>query len=108
MLPNPMKRRTYALDMARGLAYLHNCKPPIIHRFIFLWLIFTQFRDIKSLNILLDDKAEHAKICDVGLARVGDCTSSAIMTNAVGTFCWMPPEMMARCSLHKIGNFLER
>ncbi|KAH3764137.1 protein kinase [Pelomyxa schiedti] len=82
LVPTPPRRQILALDMARGLAYLHNCHPPIIHR------------DIKSLNILLDEKAEHAKICDVGLARVFDDDTASLMTNAVGTFCWMPPEMM--------------
>lgn len=65
-------------DIAQAMAYLHNCKPPIVHR------------DLKSLNILLDVKQEHAKVCDVGLARVKD----EELMGAVGTYLWMPPEMM--------------
>jgi len=44
------------VDIARGLAYLHEeLQPPIIHR------------DIKATNILLD-KNYNAKIADFGLA----------------------------------------
>ncbi|KAH3756853.1 protein kinase [Pelomyxa schiedti] len=80
ILPNPIQRQVYALDIAKAMAYLHNCRPPIIHR------------DLKSANILLDEKGEHAKVCDVGLARVK--SDNVVLTGAVGTFAWMPPEMM--------------
>lgn len=46
-----------ALDIARGVQYLHACDPPIIHG------------DIKPSNILLD-RAFFAKIGDFGLARL--------------------------------------
>ncbi|AQK81789.1 Protein kinase superfamily protein [Zea mays] len=49
-------RMKIALDMARGLEYLHeHCSPPVIHR------------DLKSSNILLDSDF-NAKISDFGLA----------------------------------------
>eukprot|EP00727_Mastigamoeba_balamuthi_P007235 m51a1_g3131 putative tkl protein kinase (1522) ;mRNA; f:254942-260992 len=79
-IPHTQKRRELALDIARAMAYLHNSKPAIIHR------------DLKSLNILLDEKGEHCKVCDVGLARFKE--TSQQITGAVGTFSWMPPEMM--------------
>ncbi|WOL19063.1 putative receptor-like protein kinase [Canna indica] len=52
-------RMKIALDIARGLEYLHeHCNPPVIHR------------DIKSSNILLDSDF-NAKIADFGLAVIG-------------------------------------
>ena len=80
-VPDAQKRLNLVLDIARAMAYLHNCKPAIIHR------------DLKSLNILLDEKGDHAKVCDVGLARLKGSEEQTI-TGAVGTFSWMPPEMM--------------
>ncbi|KAL6541779.1 hypothetical protein OROGR_011265 [Orobanche gracilis] len=56
-LRNWDKRFTIALNIARGLEYLHHyCDPPIIHG------------DIKPSNILLDG-GFNAKIGDFGLAR---------------------------------------
>ncbi|GJV53125.1 probable receptor-like protein kinase [Tanacetum coccineum] len=50
------RRVKVALDIARGLEYLHErCNPPVIHR------------DLKSSNILLDSNF-NAKISDFGLA----------------------------------------
>ncbi|KAK4837093.1 hypothetical protein QYF36_002741 [Acer negundo] len=50
-------RLKIALDVAQGLEYLHQgCKPPVVHG------------DIKSVNILLNEKFE-AKLIDFGLSR---------------------------------------
>ncbi|KAK9292741.1 hypothetical protein L1049_020721 [Liquidambar formosana] len=51
------KRYGIALDVAKGIEYLHRCDPPIIHG------------DIKPSNILLDENFR-AKIGDFGLATV--------------------------------------
>ncbi|XP_008791243.1 receptor-like serine/threonine-protein kinase At2g45590 isoform X2 [Phoenix dactylifera] len=52
------RRFSVALDIARGLQFLHTgCDPPVIHG------------DIKPSNILLDARLS-AKIADFGLARI--------------------------------------
>lgn len=72
----PTDRTLIALDIARGMEFLHG--RGIIHR------------DLKSLNILLDSR-KRAKICDFGLIRM---KSSAPMTGLVGTSNWMAPEVL--------------
>ena len=63
----------------KGITYLHNHKPAIIHR------------DLKSANILLDESF-NVKICDFGLAKLLDY--SGTMTANVGTIQWMAPEVL--------------
>jgi hypothetical protein len=71
--------RKYALDVARGLAYLHGQK--VVHR------------DMKSLNVLVgaDDVAV---LADFGLAKVVATASVQVATMEMGTPCWMAPEML--------------
>ncbi|XP_061989639.1 integrin-linked protein kinase 1-like [Rosa rugosa] len=55
---SPSKALRFALDIARGMNYLHECKPdPIIHC------------DLKPKNILLDNGG-HLKISGFGLIRL--------------------------------------
>ena len=66
-------RRKICIEVARGLAYLHEESPlKIVHR------------DIKATNILLD-KDMNAKISDFGLAKLDEEENSHISTRIAGT-----------------------
>nr|XP_043632519.1 probable serine/threonine-protein kinase SIS8 isoform X2 [Erigeron canadensis] len=55
------RRLRIAFDAARGMNYLHNCTPVIVHR------------DLKSPNLLVD-KNWVVKVCDFGLSRMKHST----------------------------------
>ena len=69
--------RRIALDVARGLHFLHSRK--IVHF------------DLKSANILLA-RDNTAKIADVGLAKILHRQFLSSLYN-VGTFAWSAPEV---------------
>ena len=65
---------------ASGLAYLHSCKPPIIHQ------------DIKPGNILIDDNGNY-RISDFGISVKRDYNSENYLDDKdSGTTDYMPPE----------------
>ena len=70
-------RKKFALDIAKGVYYLHTNKQPILHR------------DLKSLNVLLDH-ALNCKLADFGWTRV----KAKVMTSKIGTYQWMAPEVI--------------
>ncbi|KAE9601497.1 hypothetical protein Lal_00040533 [Lupinus albus] len=75
------RRRVHmALDIARGINYLHHSNPPIIHR------------DLKSSNLLVD-KNWTVKVGDFGLSRLKLETYLTTKTGR-GTPQWMAPEVL--------------
>jgi len=76
---NNIERLNFALEIAKGINYLHSFNPPILHR------------DLKSLNILLNSNF-NIKIADFGWARL----KNIHMTRMRGTFQWMAPEVILK------------
>ncbi|KAG8384816.1 hypothetical protein BUALT_Bualt04G0157700 [Buddleja alternifolia] len=82
-----------ALDLARGLSYLHSKK--IVHR------------DVKTENMLLD-KNRTVKIADFGVARV-EASNPNEMTGETGTLGYMAPEVLngnpynRKCDVYSFG-----
>lgn len=79
--PLEWKRRlTIALDVARGVEYLHGlAHQSFIHR------------DLKPSNILLGDDMR-AKVADFGLVRLAPEGKGSIETRIAGTFGYLAPE----------------
>ena len=74
------RRLSIALDVARGMEYLHN-----LARQIFI------HRDLKSSNILLDDDFR-AKVADFGLVKLAPDGEKSVATRLAGTFGYLAPE----------------
>ncbi|XP_016443377.2 putative serine/threonine-protein kinase SIS8 isoform X1 [Nicotiana tabacum] len=92
------RRLRMALDAARGMNYLHNCTPMIVHR------------DLKSPNLLVD-KNWVVKVCDFGLSRMKHSTFLSSRSTA-GTAEWMAPEVLRnepsneKCDVYSFGVIL--
>lgn len=92
------RRLRMALDAARGMNYLHNCNPVIVHR------------DLKSPNLLVD-RNWVVKVCDFGLSRMKHSTYLSSRSTA-GTAEWMAPEVLRnepsdeKCDVYSFGVIL--
>ncbi|GMN47082.1 hypothetical protein TIFTF001_016260 [Ficus carica] len=76
-------RMNIAIDVARGLSFLHSLDPNVI------------YRDLKASNILLDSDFS-AKLSDFGLARDGPTGDNThVSTRVVGTRGYAAPEYIA-------------
>ncbi|XP_069956490.1 mitogen-activated protein kinase kinase kinase 9-like isoform X6 [Cherax quadricarinatus] len=87
----------WAIQIARGMNYLHNQAPVrIIHR------------DLKSSNVLLSESIDKnelqfktLKITDFGLARE---VSKTTRMSAAGTYAWMAPEVIKTSTFSKASD----
>ncbi|XP_004487455.1 receptor protein kinase TMK1-like isoform X2 [Cicer arietinum] len=74
------QRLSIALDVARGMEYLHGlARETFIHR------------DLKSSNILLGDDFR-AKVSDFGLVKLAPDGEKSVATKLAGTFGYLAPE----------------
>ena len=95
----PMDPAVAAVDMVQvleTLTYLHNGRPPIIHR------------DIKSANLIRDSRSGRIKLVDFGIAR--SVETQRVQTQ-VGTPGFCAPEQMGgraeiRSDLYSVGATL--
>nr|POE62699.1 serine/threonine-protein kinase sty46 [Quercus suber] len=82
---SPSTSINFALDIARGMAYLHNEPNVIIHR------------DLKPRNVLLvNSSADHLKVGDFGLSKlikVQNTHDVYKMTGETGSYRYMAPEV---------------
>ncbi|XP_057506493.1 G-type lectin S-receptor-like serine/threonine-protein kinase SD2-5 isoform X2 [Actinidia eriantha] len=83
-------RRKIILDIAKGLAYLHeDCQHKIVHL------------DIKPQNILLDANF-NAKVSDFGLSKLIDRDQTEVVTTMKGTPGYMAPEWLSSIITEKV------
>nr|AGY55072.1 mitogen-activated protein kinase kinase kinase [Dunaliella salina] len=77
---HPRRLLLMALDIARGMNYLHSIGPKVVHR------------DLKSPNLLVDMDWT-IKIADFGMSFANALTSST-PKSSTGTPHWMAPEVL--------------
>jgi serine/threonine protein kinase len=83
-------RLAIALDVARGLEYLHN----LAHRSFI-------HRDLKPSNILLTDDFR-AKVSDFGLVKLAPEGKYSVETRLAGTFGYLAPEYAGKLQCTKL------
>eukprot|EP00727_Mastigamoeba_balamuthi_P013566 m51a1_g8832 putative pas domain-containing protein tyrosine kinase (687) ;mRNA; r:397567-399959 len=71
-----------AFDVLKGIAYLHSCKPPIVHG------------SISSRNLLLDTKGT-VKVSDFWFSNKKGAFSSTGSGKSQKRAAWQPPEVIA-------------
>lgn len=92
------RRLRMALDVAKGMNYLHTSHPPVVHR------------DLKTPNLLVD-RHWVVKVCDFGLSRTKHHTYLSSKSCA-GTPEWMAPEVLRnepaneKCDVYSFGVIL--
>lgn len=93
-------RTRVAVDVARGLSYLHSLDANVI------------YRDLKASNVLLDSEF-NAKLSDFGLARAGPKGDKThVSTRIIGTKGYAAPEYVAtgrltpKCDVYSYGVVL--
>ncbi|XP_071702654.1 probable serine/threonine-protein kinase SIS8 isoform X2 [Rutidosis leptorrhynchoides] len=92
------RRMRMALDVAKGMNYLHTSNPVIVHR------------DLKTPNLLVD-KNWVVKVCDFGMSRMKHHTFLSSKSTA-GTPEWMAPEVLRnepsneKCDVYSFGVVL--
>ncbi|KAJ0768837.1 putative protein kinase TKL-CTR1-DRK-2 family [Helianthus annuus] len=92
------RRMRMALDVAKGMNYLHTSNPIIVHR------------DLKTPNLLVD-KNWVVKVCDFGMSRMKHHTFLSSKSTA-GTPEWMAPEVLRnepsneKCDVYSFGVIL--
>ncbi|XP_071685640.1 uncharacterized protein [Rutidosis leptorrhynchoides] len=92
------RRLQFAMDIARGMNYLHRYNPPIVHR------------DLKSSNLLVD-KNWTVKVGDFGLSHIKHHTYLHTKSGK-GTPQWMAPEVLRneqadeKCDVYSYGVVL--
>ncbi|KAK2646043.1 hypothetical protein Ddye_021238 [Dipteronia dyeriana] len=89
-----------AVDVARGLCYLHqDCRSRILHL------------DVKPENILLDENYR-AIVADFGLSKLMNKDESRVVTNIRGTRGYLAPEWLLergvseKCDIYSFGMVL--
>ncbi|KAF8327564.1 kinase-like domain-containing protein, partial [Cantharellus anzutake] len=76
------RRLPLLLDVACGLAYLHERKPVVVHG------------DLKPLNVLISE-AGRAKLCDFGLSLIADgLTTGYTSSGPAFTLRYCAPELV--------------
>jgi len=79
------QKLSFATDTAEGMIFLHNHKPPIIHR------------DLKTQNLMVD-KHFKVKVGDFGVSRVLDVETAV---SYVGSVCTIAPEVIQNKQYNK-------